>query len=299
MNKIFYTINDVAELLDCSLQTVRNLISAGILNAKVHSQLTRISKEDVDKYIDLLKPAAMDADVVMTKAKALNAERRKVEEELEQNRKDVLMIAGLKGSIIRHFSEALMGIMELVYDDDSSREIGLFRRYVHGDSLMAIADEHGLTRERVRQLVEKGCLKAVEHCRDYPKIVNENRMLKEKIQLLEGEIVNKTALMRELIKIKDSQEPDLKDCDATETGRMLVLLNTPVRDLDFSVRALNCLCAADIQYVWQLVSVKKEFLLQFRNFGKKTLYEIDCFLETYGLSFDMKVDKYMEFLIKP
>ena len=57
----------------------------------------------------------------------------------------------------------------------------------------------------------------------------------------------------------------------------------------FSVRAVNCLKAADIDTVRDLVWHKKSDLVQFRNFGKKTFDELDTFLEHHGLHWGMEV----------
>jgi DNA-directed RNA polymerase subunit alpha len=70
------------------------------------------------------------------------------------------------------------------------------------------------------------------------------------------------------------------------------LLNTKLVDMDLSVRALNCLRAADVVILGDLVRFTKPDLLKFRNFGKKSLTELDHLLETHRLHFGMDVSKY-------
>jgi DNA-directed RNA polymerase subunit alpha len=70
------------------------------------------------------------------------------------------------------------------------------------------------------------------------------------------------------------------------------LLKTKLVDMDLSVRALNCLKAADIETLGDLVSYNKNDLLKFRNFGKKSLTELEDLVENKGLSFGMNVSKY-------
>jgi len=70
------------------------------------------------------------------------------------------------------------------------------------------------------------------------------------------------------------------------------LLKTKLTDLDLSVRALNCLKAAELETIGQLVSYNKHDLLKFRNFGKKSLTELDNMVKSKGLEFGMKVEKY-------
>jgi DNA-directed RNA polymerase subunit alpha len=73
---------------------------------------------------------------------------------------------------------------------------------------------------------------------------------------------------------------------------MRQLLKTKLVDMDLSVRALNCLKAADIETLGDLVAFNKNDLLKFRNFGKKSLTELEDLVESKGLSFGMNVSKY-------
>jgi len=73
---------------------------------------------------------------------------------------------------------------------------------------------------------------------------------------------------------------------------MRQLLKTKLSDMDLSVRALNCLKAADIESLGDLVSYNKNDLLKFRNFGKKSLTELEDLVESKSLTFGMDVSKY-------
>jgi DNA-directed RNA polymerase subunit alpha len=77
-----------------------------------------------------------------------------------------------------------------------------------------------------------------------------------------------------------------------EVLHMRQLLKTKLVDLDLSVRALNCLKAADVDTLGDLVKFNKNDLLKFRNFGKKSLTELEDLLETMNLSFGMDITKY-------
>ena len=90
---------------------------------------------------------------------------------------------------------------------------------------------------------------------------------------------------------------DLAESDGTEEFdeealHMRQLLKTKLVDLDLSVRALNCLKAADVETLAELVSYNRNDLLKFRNFGKKSLVELDEKLESLNLSFGMDISKY-------
>jgi DNA-directed RNA polymerase subunit alpha len=77
-----------------------------------------------------------------------------------------------------------------------------------------------------------------------------------------------------------------------EVLHMRQLLKTKLVDMDLSVRALNCLKAADVETLGDLVQYNKTDLLKFRNFGKKSLTELDDLLESLNLSFGTDISKY-------
>jgi len=90
---------------------------------------------------------------------------------------------------------------------------------------------------------------------------------------------------------------DLEDKSETEEFdetalQMRQILKKLLTDMDLSVRALNCLKAADIETLGDLVAYKKTDLLKFRNFGKKSLTELEDLIENNGLTFGMNVAKY-------
>ncbi|SDB91951.1 DNA-directed RNA polymerase subunit alpha [Williamwhitmania taraxaci] len=77
-----------------------------------------------------------------------------------------------------------------------------------------------------------------------------------------------------------------------EVLHMRQMLKTKLTDMDLSVRALNCLKAAEVETLGELVKFNKNDLLKFRNFGKKSLTELDELLEGLNLNFGMDVTKY-------
>ncbi|MBT3588039.1 MAG: DNA-directed RNA polymerase subunit alpha [Flavobacteriaceae bacterium] len=77
-----------------------------------------------------------------------------------------------------------------------------------------------------------------------------------------------------------------------ESLHMRQLLKTKLIDMDLSVRALNCLKAAEVDTLGDLVSFNKNDLMKFRNFGKKSLTELDELVDVKGLNFGMDLSKY-------
>ncbi|WP_373726012.1 DNA-directed RNA polymerase subunit alpha [Bacteroides heparinolyticus] len=92
-----------------------------------------------------------------------------------------------------------------------------------------------------------------------------------------------------MLEISDGDGSDEFD---EEVLHMRQLLKTKLVDMDLSVRALNCLKAAEVETLGDLVQFNKTDLLKFRNFGKKSLTELDDLLESLNLTFGTDISKY-------
>ena len=137
----------------------------------------------------------------------------------------------------------------------------------------------------------------VEQKTDYDKLVLEvttdgsihpKEALKEAAKIL---IHHFMLFSDEKITMDDSAENDNEEFDE-EVLHMRQLLKTKLVDMNLSVRALNCLKAADVETLGDLVQYNKLDLLKFRNFGKKSLTELDDLLESLNLSFGTDITKY-------
>ncbi|GBD87170.1 DNA-directed RNA polymerase subunit alpha [bacterium BMS3Abin03] len=93
--------------------------------------------------------------------------------------------------------------------------------------------------------------------------------------------------------IEQEEEQQVTDKD-TETDRIRKILLTNVEELELSVRSHNCLKAANIKTLGDLVRKDESEMLKFRNFGRKSLAELMDIVENYGLEFGMDVDKYIK-----
>ena len=90
----------------------------------------------------------------------------------------------------------------------------------------------------------------------------------------------------------EADEIAQKETYDEESLHMRQLLKTKLIDMDLSVRALNCLKAAEVETLGDLVSYNKNDLMKFRNFGKKSLTELEELVVLKGLSFGMNLAKY-------
>ena len=97
--------------------------------------------------------------------------------------------------------------------------------------------------------------------------------------------------------VEDALEPETKELDE-ESLRTRHLLLTKLSDMGLSVRAFNCLKAADIDTFADLVVYSRAELMKFRNFGRKSLNEIEVLVDKMKLSFGMDVSKYNITVVK-
>ena len=137
----------------------------------------------------------------------------------------------------------------------------------------------------------------VEQKTDYDKLVLEiatdgsihpKDALKEAAKIL---IHHFMLFSDEKITLEDSAFDANEEFDE-EVLHMRQLLKTKLTDMNLSVRALNCLKAAEVETLGELVQFNKTDLLKFRNFGKKSLTELDDLLESLNLSFGTDITKY-------
>ena len=137
----------------------------------------------------------------------------------------------------------------------------------------------------------------VEQKTDYDKLVLEittdgsihpKEALKEAAKIL---IYHFMLFSDEKITFEDTSFDTNEEFDE-EVLHMRQLLKTKLTDLNLSVRALNCLKAAEVDTLGDLVQFNKTDLLKFRNFGKKSLTELDDLLESLNLSFGTDITKY-------
>lgn len=103
----------------------------------------------------------------------------------------------------------------------------------------------------------------------------------------------------DLAEEEQKQEAEEEEVKTAERNRIKKLLNTSVDEMELSVRAHNCLKAANIKTMAELVRLQEGELLKFRNFGRKSLAELNEVVEVNGLHFGMNVDHYLKEDKKP
>lgn len=290
---------EAAVILGVTEQTISNWAVGGVLkthNVRINGKgMTMVDSKTVHALID--------------DAKAIEESKERLEEmrlQVEREEKEFLFKKFIKSGL-KFDESAYIVIQELALDfikfatepfeDEKRRKV--LDMFIQGFSIGDIANEFGLTRTRVRQLLFS-CARILSKVGSFKEIYDKNNELKarnselqQSYELALRKLKGKESELKELkykLGIEDAQK--IMEIDDKELAHKIKLFNTAITDTTLSVRALNCLKAADVETLGDLVQFNKTDLLKFRNFGRKTMIEIDDYLNSLNLSFGTDVETF-------
>ena len=289
----FITVKQAAERLGVSRQTVINWVNEGAI--KIHNIGGKQYWLD-SKSIDALQDTAQD----------IARQMRKLEDMRENLRLEVKKLEGITNEVKRDLSlirktrsyttslDFYLSIPRMIHKLGglNDRELAVMQTIIKTGSLEDAAKEHNVSRERIRQIYTRAirrcnALSGVqERLQELNDLREENSTLKGEIRALERSLAEFTRLKA----LTEQMDEDERIKAFMEKDSMCQIFNTRIYDLDLSVRALNCLRAADIETIGDIVSKTKLQLMHLRNFGNRSVCEIEDLLNTMGLSFGMDVD---------
>lgn len=188
---------------------------------------------------------------------------------------------------LRYYKDVLRSLLDQDVITLTEREKDIVTAILIDDnSLEKVGEKFYLEIGRVRQIFQESCGRLRFRLRDLKQESEQNKILRgdmralmEKVKILEAE--NQA--------FRKKWDMDIKEQPAYEGEINFQLLSTRLVDLDLSIRALNCLKAAEIETLGDLVKYEKNEFLKFRNFGKKSLRELEELLESKELHFGMKL----------
>lgn len=298
---------EAAEILRVDPQTITNWCNKGVLRAKQVGKWLMVDRDTITKLFDSLQDLAESEKVIMELKQDNYAKMRELKQANEEWQKDVAFVNGMEkpSRLVRMIQSLIDSIDNEIMGE---RERNILKEYLDGSEFEAIGDEYGLTRERTRQIVEKAMQK-LGSLEPYGDVLNrcndteaENKMMRSLLKKQDAELAelrDKLNIKVEHDKHKTAEEKAMDEL-SEQDKEVLGLLNTRLVDMNLTVRSLNCLKAADLETFGDLVKCKKIDLLKQRNFGKKSLGELDDLLETmsniHGIKFyfGMDVDVYYD-----
>ena len=292
--------------------TIGNALRRILLSSLEGYAITSVKIEGVDQEFSTIKGVIEDVTEILLNLKQIRFKRQIESESTEKvnvviNQQDVFKAGDINkflsvfqvlnpDVVIFHMEPNVKINMELSIDKG--------RGYVPAEENKAIGSTTTLGRipidsihtpiTNVKYYIENY---RVEQKTDYEKLVIEMET--------DGSIHPKTALKEaakilihhfmlfsdEKITLDTAEKAVAEEFDETSL-HIRQLLKTKLVDMDLSVRALNCLKAADVETLGDLVAFNKNDLLKFRNFGKKSLTELEELVKSKGLEFGMNTAKY-------
>jgi len=290
--------------------TVGNSLRRILLSSLEGYAITTVKFEGIDHEFSTIKGVIQDVTEII-----LNLKQIRFKKQIEdiENEKILVNITGKDEFKAGDLSKFLNSfeilnpdhvICQMEKDVKLQMEININkgRGYVPSEENMPIETEFGVIAldsiftpiKNVKYSVENY---RVEQKTDYEKLIFEIQTdgsihpkdaLKEAAKIL---IYHFMLFSDEKITL-DSDEKFANEEFDEEILHMRQLLKTKLVDLDLSVRALNCLKAAEVDTLGDLVKYNKNDLLKFRNFGKKSLTELDDKLKSMNLTFGMDISKF-------
>ncbi|WP_029903292.1 DNA-directed RNA polymerase subunit alpha [Prevotella sp. 10(H)] len=290
--------------------TVGNALRRILLSSLEGFAITSIKIDGVEHEFATVPGVIEDVTNIILNLKQVRF--KQIVEEIE-NEKVSITVSGAEvfkaGDIGKHLSgfEVLNPDLEICHLDKNASflielNINKGRGYVPADENRNLSDDVNVIAidsiytpiRNVKYSIENY---RVEQKTDYEKLVIEiatdgsihpKDALKEAAKIL---IHHFMLFSDEKILLEQSEVDGNEEFDE-EILHMRQLLKTKLSDMNLSVRALNCLKSAEVETLGELVQFNKNDLLKFRNFGKKSLTELDELLDSLSLSFGMDISKY-------
>ncbi|MBQ8704289.1 MAG: DNA-directed RNA polymerase subunit alpha [Bacteroidales bacterium] len=290
--------------------TIGNALRRVLLSSLEGYAITSVQVDGVDHEFSSLPGVVEDMTDIILRLKQIRFRRQLEDTEHEKISLTVKGQTVLKaGDLNSHLNgfQVLNPDLELCHMEPSTElhitlSIDKGRGYVPADENKRPTDPIGVIAIDSIHTPIKKVMYAVDDYRveqrtDYEKLtfdietdgsIHPKEALKEAATIL---IQHFMLFSDERITLDAEPKPVQEDFDET-TAHVRQLLKTKLIDLDLSVRALNCLKAAEVETLGDLVSFNKSDLLKFRNFGKKSLTELENLVASKNLEFGMNVSKY-------
>ena len=297
MNKKIIRRADVATMLGVTRQTITNWAQKGILHAKNIGNEQYYSEEEINQLALFATDYTKSQKLLLLEIDALKQDKKNVQlsrmDEIAKRR--YLRLCGEYG-ITKDFFKAIINMLYEV-GDLKATEADVLLQVLANRSYKEIAEEYGVTRERVRQIAGKAICKSREIKNLAEKIehVKELEIDNTSLKIANKALMHEVQALRELKGVKVEEKPT----KTLPTDELLAFLSTKVVDIhELSVRAKNIMIyACDRNYKATIADVcrfSKTDILKERNCGRKSLQEIVDYLDKHNASLGMDVEEIMK-----
>lgn len=276
-------IQEAADRLGVSRQTMTNWGKSGAIRLRKMGKTSTaywVDADTIDAMADTMADIENTRKMLTQEQEEIRKQYRKEHETLRDLARELFMLKKFGTGLMN--KEFYMGIPIMLRDLDmiSERETTIMRRIIGGDDLGYVAEDYGLTRERVSQIFFKGCRKA-RKLEDLKAIIDEAKKAQSELEYLRKKEKVDSDYIQELEEKLAIEHKPQEERDRNLMMKRLV-------EYDLSVRTLNCLKSVNIETIGDLLQLNRKTLLQCRNFGKKSLTELDDLLESIGREWGTK-----------
>lgn len=290
------TRQEAATLLNVTPQTISNWVEKGML--KVHNNrngrnLYTIDSKSIVKLFDKLEDLAI-------MEKNIDVYKQQLKDELsllETNIKDTSSANNLFGcGVPKYLLRTVFSCVAEVAGNTvlSEREYKIIDSLISGVPLRDIAMEYGVSKTRIMQIVNKSIQK-ITSMKKWPEYQQEFEQLNDRnkhlVALLDRQQIQ-IAELEKKIGILSKIEEKSSDMFFYSKPHIEEVLDRKIIDSNLSARTFHCLRYADIETVRDIVQHNESYFLKIRNFGKKSLKELEEYVESLGLTFSMDLSSF-------
>lgn len=288
-------LTEAARRLGLTDQTLRNWEKKGILRIKAIGKARYVDENTINSIQDTAEEIAH----TQRRLKKLRDQKAQEAKEFMEAMHDkaarqhyyrLVVVSGIRTEFFSLVADMLQEYGSLTY-----REAEIMKKLLKGSTYEDIGESFGLSRERIRQIVEKSIRKSrdltwlkerLDHIRD---LETDNQSMKAAYKNIKGQLRQQEEQERK----ESKQDEEARRQAIMEKDEVCKLLSTRLMDCEFSARTIHCLTTGgcDFETIGDVVRLRKTDVLKIRNFGKKSLKELDDFFDTHGLQWGTDVDK--------
>lgn len=274
---------EVAEILGVTPQTISNYVEKGFFNTKRIGCMVYINKETMFDKLPEIKEVASLENAIEDYKQELEKVYCEYKASVKRGRESVLGKKPLYYMNAMHRLMDTFKTLNINYREDAVELLHDYFYPVRADKL----EDMFVSECRIMQLITRALNKADERVKDllqteqeYYKLQERNRKQHIKLEEMRTEIY---VLEKKLAKQQDKEKLYNKPLNMN----VYKLLNTRLSEFNFTVRAINALFGGGVYTIGDLIRRNTKDLMDCRNFGKKTLREVDKLLETLNLDLGM------------
>jgi hypothetical protein len=296
MKKKLLNRREAAEFAGVSKQTITNWVASGFLRASSYNGHLLIDSSTLEQLYDSITQVENMRKAIDEKEKVLRKKKERLDKELEGMMTRIFPNVFQRTTVTQY----LISLVERLANDSllCDRERVILTKALDGDSPTAISEEFGLTRERIRQIVFKA-IRKIASKDSFERYRDEALSLRDEVTKMKAVI----AMQNEKIAEYENELEIKRDYECGEMTKeeldLARLLDLRAVDCRLSVRCLNCLHYADgrngsgrfpnyhpewrTERLWEIAKIGRTDLLKCRNFGRRTIMELDVLFDSYGI----------------